>query len=37
MNYDKLIKEALYVKENAYTPYFNFRVGAALLAKSGKI
>lgn len=33
----KLIQEAIIARENAYTPYSNFCVGAALLTKSGKI
>lgn len=33
----ELIKEAIRAKEFSYSPYSNFRVGAALLAKSGKI
>ena len=33
----KLFREAVAVREKAYTPYSNFKVGAALLAKSGKI
>ena len=33
----KLIKEAILARENAYTPYSHFKVGAALLTKSGKI
>jgi cytidine deaminase len=32
-----LVDLAMKAKENAYVPYSNFRVGAALLAKSGKI
>lgn len=32
-----LIKKALEAKENAYAPYSNFRVGAALLAQDGSI
>ena len=32
-----LAKEAILAKENAYVPYSHFRVGAALLTKSGKI
>ena len=32
-----LIKEALAAREMAYAPYSNFKVGAALLAKSGKV
>lgn len=37
MDIKSLIKEAIVVKEKAYTPYSNFKVGAALLGKSGKI
>lgn len=37
MNMQRLIEEAIVAKEFAYAPYSNFRVGAALLAKSGKI
>ncbi|MDW7675726.1 MAG: cytidine deaminase [Bacillota bacterium] len=33
----KLIKLALKAKENAYTPYSKFNVGAALLTESGEI
>ncbi len=33
----KLIEEAIKARENAYTPYSNFKVGAALLAKTGRI
>ena len=33
----KLIKEALDAREKSYSPYSNFGVGSALLAKSGKI
>lgn len=33
----RLIKEAIAARENAYTPYSHFKVGAALLTKSGKI
>jgi len=32
-----LIKHALEARKKAYTPYSNFRVGAALLTKDGKI
>lgn len=32
-----LIEEAKKAKEKAYAPYSNFKVGAALLTKSGKI
>lgn len=34
---DKLIKAAREVRESAYAPYSNYRVGAAILAESGKI
>lgn len=33
----ELLKAALDARERAYAPYSNYRVGAALLAKSGKI
>ncbi|PWM77789.1 MAG: cytidine deaminase [Phascolarctobacterium sp.] len=33
----KLWQAALEVRKNAYTPYSKFKVGAALLASSGKI
>ena len=33
----ELIKLATQARENAYVPYSNYMVGAALLAKSGKI
>lgn len=33
----ELIKQAYEAQKMAYTPYSNFQVGAALLAKSGKI
>ena len=32
-----LIKEAMEAKKMAYAPYSHFRVGAALLTKSGKV
>ncbi len=32
-----LIQQAFEAREKAYTPYSHFRVGAALLAKSGKV
>ena len=37
MDYKNLIKEAIAAKEMAYVPYSHFRVGAALLTKSGKV
>lgn len=33
----KLIESAIEAREKAYAPYSNFKVGAALLTKSGKI
>lgn len=33
----RLFLEAVSAREKAYTPYSNFKVGSALLAKSGKI
>lgn len=35
--YGRLVRAALEVRERAYTPYSHFRVGAALLARSGKV
>ncbi len=32
-----LIEKAIKIRENAYVPYSNFQVGAALRTKSGKI
>ncbi|MFW6035697.1 MAG: cytidine deaminase [Halothermotrichaceae bacterium] len=32
-----LIRKAIEARKNAYTPYSNFKVGAALLTKNGKI
>ena len=37
INREYLIKAAMEAKEHAYAPYSNFRVGAALLTKDGKI
>jgi len=34
---EKLIEEAAKVREMAYAPYSNFKVGAAVITKSGKI
>lgn len=34
---DKLIQEALAARQNSYSPYSDYKVGAALLTKSGKI
>lgn len=33
----ELIKEAFQAQEKSYSPYSNFKVGACLLSKSGKI
>ena len=35
--YDKLAQAAIDAKEFSYSPYSEFRVGAALLTKSGKV
>lgn len=37
MNYLELINKAKKAKENAYVPYSNFKVGAAVLTESGKV
>ncbi len=37
IDYDALVRAALEVREMAYAPYSHFRVGAALLARSGKV
>ena len=37
MDYKDLVKEAYKVRDNAYSPYSNYKVGAALLTKSGKV
>lgn len=37
MNYKELIEKAFEAQEKAYVPYSKFRVGAAILTKSGKI
>jgi len=35
--YDQLIEKAIAARENAYAPYSGFKVGAAILSKSGRI
>lgn len=37
MTNEELILQAINAKKNSYSPYSNFKVGAALLTKSGKI
>lgn len=37
MNHKELIREAICAMHKAYTPYSNYKVGAALLTKNGKI
>ena len=37
MNYDELVKIAVDSKEKSYSPYSGFRVGAAVIAGSGKV
>lgn len=37
MDYRELLKIAEETKKNSYSPYSNFRVGAALLAKDGRV
>lgn len=37
MNYQFLLDKAEEMRMNAYSPYSNFTVGAALLTKSGKV
>lgn len=37
MKTEDLIKEAIAVRERAYVPYSNFKVGAALLSSTGKV
>lgn len=34
---DALVPQALEVRKNAYAPYSNFKVGAALLGESGRV
>ena len=35
--YEGLLKEAVKASKNAYAPYSDFKVGAALLSKNGKV
>lgn len=37
MNYGELMKRALEIRERSYSPYSNYRVGAALLTVDGKV
>ena len=37
MTNEKLVALAIHAMDNAYVPYSNYRVGAALLTKSGKV
>lgn len=37
MAYEELIKKAIETRENSYSPYSNFKVGAAVECESGKI
>ena len=37
MDKKELIRQALAAREKAYTPYSHFKVGAALLGKSGRV
>jgi len=37
MDSEHLLEYALKARENAYAPYSNFKVGAALLASNGKV
>ena len=34
---EKLMEEAIHAREFSYSPYSKFKVGAALLAKNGKV
>ena len=36
-DYSQLINEAIRVRENSYSPYSGFKVGASVLCKNGKI
>lgn len=37
MEYSRLIEQAINAQKNAYAPYSNFKVGAAVLCKNGKV
>jgi len=37
MNYETLMKLAIEAREHSYSPYSNYRVGAALLSEDGKV
>lgn len=37
MDYRELVKKAMEARQNAYSPYSRFKVGAALLAGDGKV
>ena len=37
MEYKELVQIAIAARENAYAPYSHFKVGAALLAKDGRV
>jgi len=37
MDYKRLMKSAIEAREYSYSPYSNYRVGAALLAEDGRI
>ena len=37
MEYEKLVSQALQARKNAYVPYSNFKVGAAVLTEDGKV
>lgn len=37
MDWDRLVEEALFVRERAYAPYSGYRVGAAILFEDGEV
>lgn len=37
MNYGSLMEAAIQARENSYSPYSDYRVGAALLSDAGKV